>query len=255
MVLVCHDPPFICLKTFKSASTSIEGYFQRWCLPPEESGRPRVGVAESVTEHGIVGRRGIDNDPEAEWVGHMSAAEVHRRLPRATWNGALRFCSIRNPFARMVSLYLMQHREDAAAIEAASPPEKVRRFATWLAGQGRISTDRRIYAIEGRVVVDLFLRYERLEEDLAALCDRLGLPWEPERLPEFRRIGTPDRDWRPCYDESSRAAVARAFAFELAWFGYGFDPDGPGGGWPAAWRHAPRITLKNRLRRPRYPAG
>ncbi|MEM7525684.1 MAG: hypothetical protein AAF360_18375 [Pseudomonadota bacterium] len=75
--------------------------------------------------------------------------------------------------------------------------------------------------IGGRVCIDICLRFEELEADFARLGRQLGQP--VGRLPRHKA----DRRLRPepyadYYDAAARRRVARASAFELAYFGYDF---------------------------------
>jgi hypothetical protein len=74
---------------------------------------------------------------------------------------------------------------------------------------------------DGQPLADSYIRYECLDEDYRALCQRLHIPYQA--LPRLR-VGRRDRS-RPYwdyYDDDTRDRVAAAFDREIAYFGYRF---------------------------------
>ena len=71
--------------------------------------------------------------------------------------------------------------------------------------------------------VDRVLRYERLEEELGALFEELGVPFE-HGLNVHAKAGhrRDRRPYRECYTDRQRELVAEAFAWEIETFGYEF---------------------------------
>lgn len=86
---------------------------------------------------------------------------------------------------------------------------------------GLLLADRETYMIDGHICIDYFIRFERLEQGIAKVCDTLGLPFEPDRIPRlktgFRPAGLGIADH---YTSDSLALVAEAYAFEIQTFGY-----------------------------------
>lgn len=78
-------------------------------------------------------------------------------------------------------------------------------------------------AIDGRLCVDVLVRYERLHEDLAALCRRLEIPWQPALLPEYKRgLRPPEATPRAMYTAEARTRAEALLAEDLALVGYDF---------------------------------
>ena len=156
-------------------------------------------------------------------LGH-SPEHAHARAVRdfdpAAWRDYFKFCFVRNPFDRAVSDYrwrtakrggptldfagFLQSMADRDFRHPAIP----RHFDNWP-----------IYTIDGQVEVDFVGRFERLEDDLAAVFDRIGLA--PAHLPHAKASGRDD-DYRDCYGSRERRLVERLFANELNQFGYAF---------------------------------
>jgi hypothetical protein len=236
-VLVSHRHRFIYLKTQKTAGTTVEVFFEPWCLP-EGSAPPGHRSPERVTAAGIVGYRGPESakPPGLRWWNHMSAAQVRAQLGPEVWGSYFKFCVVRNPFEKVVSSF--HHDEKRAAqygrrfrlrrvlaewrarlAPGSGDPlvDSFRRWLTWAA----LPIDREIYTLDGALAVDFCIRHERLEADVAEVCARLGLPFEPGQLQQLKSGLRPkDRALADYYDEASLARVREAFAFELAQFGY-----------------------------------
>lgn len=211
-MLISHRKQFIYTKTAKTASTSVECYFEPYCMP-EGDWVFQHARDEYVSETGIIGYRGRQGG-ETEWFNHMSAAAIRDKTGSSTWNDYFKFAVIRNPFDKLVSGYFFSTRHGNR------PQNPVTGFREWLRGGGEI-IDRHTYTIDGKICLDYFIRYESLLNGIQYVCDRLDLPFEPDRLPDlkrgFRNHGTPVAEF---YDNESRAIVAEKYAFELDFFGY-----------------------------------
>jgi hypothetical protein len=76
--------------------------------------------------------------------------------------------------------------------------------------------------LHGDLVVDFIGRYERLEEDFAEACRRIGIA-QPE-LAHRRRAADRRQDYRSYYSDGTAELVARHFARDIERLGYSFDP-------------------------------
>src|SRR5215831_6473803 len=88
-MLVSHLCRFIYLKTIKTGGTSVEIYFEPWCVPPAQWRGEQHSRAESVSEWGIVGARGSADGfvrPDCAWYNHMPAAAVREKVGSSIWN-------------------------------------------------------------------------------------------------------------------------------------------------------------------------
>lgn len=225
-MLVSHRKKFIYLKTMKTAGTSVEVFFEPYCKPPGDIERAGHDSPMIVSSDGIVGYRGTDG-PGHRWFNHMTAKQVRSQLGPAIWNSYFKFCVIRNPFDRLVSLWWMNEPgRNPALLAAARADLAVARaaFSTWITTRWRVPTIRRIYSIGGRVCVEQLVRYERLTEDLRAVCARLGIEDDPAQLPrlksDVRQRPEPFADY---YTQAARARVERALKDELRVGDYSFE--------------------------------
>jgi hypothetical protein len=175
-MLVSFEHRFIYLKTRKTGSTAVEIFFERYCYGPEPYPGPEHYRPQSVTEHGIIGRRG-EKQPDERWVNHMPAALLRRRIGEEHWNRFLKFGVIRNPYEETVSAFWYFGAKHLAELGPACPFDVVRRrFAAFVANPANIVDNRPTYMLGDSLAMDVTLRHEQLAEDVAALAGRLGLP-------------------------------------------------------------------------------
>ena len=219
-MLVSHRKRFIYTKTIKTAGTSVESYFEKYCVP-EGSWQFSHARAEQIGEAGIIGYRGRGSKEAATYYNHMPAAEIKELLGEATWNRYFKFCVIRNPFDKLVShFYYLVRKEmiDPGLLTG----DEITSFRNWLK-QGGCIIDRDKYLIGGRVCLDYFIRYENLSADIKEVCAILEVPFEPEKLPRLksgmRDHSVPLKDY---YDNETIALVRKLYSFELNHFGYDF---------------------------------
>lgn len=151
---------------------------------------------------------------------HLSAAEVKQLLPPRVFEGAFKFAFVRNPWDRHVSLYhylqtAEHHPRHQVVRELADFSEFVHwweRHATRKRTQLSLLTDDR-----GEILVDLVGRFERLDDDFATICDRVGVVASLPRVNASRR-----GDYRDYYDATTRRIVGDFFAPDIERFGYAF---------------------------------
>jgi hypothetical protein len=227
-MLVSHRKRFIYTKSRKTAGTSVEVYFEPHCMR-EDAWQFMHYRDECVSDAGIVGYRGR-NPKGRPWRNHMSAELIRDQVGQALWDAYFKFCVIRNPFDKLVSMfYYHRHRDDAAdgseptvakQVDPIADPES---FRSWVAAGNGTPGDRNTYVMNGEPCVDYVIRYEELESGVRHVCDVLGIPFEPHRIPRlkagFRPLGLRLSEY---YDQKTTDIVASRFAFELERFGYAF---------------------------------
>lgn len=234
-MLVSHRKRFIYTKTTKSAGTSVEVYFEPYCVP-EGSWTFAHYRAESVTAAGIVGFRGENREgTNPRWWSHMPASVIKEQVGDDVWNSYFKFCVIRDPFERLVSKFHFDRRVSgstpntvcsfkagaaAAGNERGGPlsPQLRTHFKSWLLRHKM--RDRQRYAIEGEICVDYFIRYEALEQGIKHVCDTTGVPFEPEKIPLLKTGLRPQHELADYYDAEAMDFVANEYRFELEHFGY-----------------------------------
>lgn len=218
-MLVSHRHRFIYTKTGKTAGTSVESYFERYCMDDGwTESQPRE---ESISAAGIVGFRGRRVPEGCRYWNHMPAALIRECVGSDVWESYFKFCVVRNPYEKVLSHFYFQ-RSLGSLAENPHEPDSVQ-FEQWLTSSG-VPLDRDKYVIDGQFCLDFAVRYEALHADLAAVCSRLSLDWEPERLPTFKTgIRPATGTVAAMYTPTSVTLVREAYAFEFERFGYPHD--------------------------------
>lgn len=223
-MLVSHGYQFIYTKTLKTASTSVEAYFEQFCVEKGAANLARVRE-ESVSAAGIVGYRGPGKPEGCRWWNHMPAAQIRDQLGEDLWTRYFKFCVIRNPYEKAISAFYFG-RSQAKALSDSSPEDNAvadaAAFEHWLITHGP-PIDRNKYLIDGQFCLDEVIRYESLAADLERICAKLRVPWNPEALPQLKTGIRPKvAIAQALYTDTSRRLVEAAYEFELNYFGYQF---------------------------------
>lgn len=217
-MLVSHRKRFIYTKTAKTASTSVEVYFEPWCLAPGEWSFSDARE-EHVGPEGIIGYRGTEPGSRT-WVNHLSAKRIRRQLGADTWDRYFKFCVVRNPFDLLISAFWF--RRARGRLEVAENADDVTAFRDWLAEEIPV-IGRHQYMIEDRFALDHYIVYGRLMAGIEAVCTRLEVPFEPEKVP---RLKTQHRDRSlpigAYYTRALKQRVEDAYALEIEKFGFAF---------------------------------
>ena len=196
-MLISHRKRFIYTKTVKTAARRSE------LLRAVLHARRRV---ELPRPPGICLRDRHHRHPLRRAAGTPGCdlVESHARphnpgINWRDWNDYFKFCVVRNPFDAMVSAY----RYFAATKQRAhgfrkvlvtmgagfSPAQRDHdlkgKFERWL-GTIQLPLDRNKYLIDGRYSMDHVIRYEALEAGIREVCQRLGVPFDAQRLPHLK---------------------------------------------------------------------
>jgi len=223
-VIISHTHRYIFIKSEKTAGTSVEAALSQHC-----------GDSDMVTP---LGDYWFNRDERGQWIHsamnaegffqHDPAAEVMRKVPAEVWGEYFKFSITRNPWDRVVSDFSWQARNRPELQPARrwyhrlgmpfDEFEETRKlFRSFVAGDWK--TNDRFYFDNGEPCVDFVIRYERLADDLAEVCRRVGLPTValPHLKSGLRKAG---RSYHDYYDEAMKAAVAERHHNDIRVFGY-----------------------------------
>lgn len=226
-MIISHSHRYIFIKSEKTAGTSLEAALSKHCLE-----------GDVVTP---LGDYWFNRDERGEWVHsamngegffqHDPAIEVRRKVPPEVWDSYFKFSVARNPWDRVVSdfswearnrpeLKPMRRWHHRIGVPFDEFRETKQLFRQYVAGDW--TTNDRFYLIDGALCVDFVIRYERLSDDLAEVCRRVGLP--EVSLPRLK-AGLRDRAhaYTEYYDDRSREIVARRHDNDIRLFGYEFN--------------------------------
>jgi hypothetical protein len=218
---------------------------------------PKTG-SESVRElldpySDIKGTQFWNLTPDHPFYSHISQAETKALFLERGWDfdSYFKFTFVRNPWARLVSLYEMIYggrgrrlgfagRLDRGARALLGLHPSVSGFRRWLprtrpdgpGGGGPPDQRWQVYGTysirsyvsdsHGEILVDQIIRLEDIDEDLPVLLREIGLADAAKMLIPRKNIRrhAPYRDY---YDDRCRELVRERYAYDIETFGYRFD--------------------------------
>lgn len=165
---------------------------------------------------------------------HAKVVAAKELLPKEFFDQLFKFAFVRNPWDLQVSSFHHIRRERPQYLGG---HEDFAAFLRWKLDPARpyqyhidTSIERQtdyLIDLSGRVVVDFIGRYERLEEDFAEACRRIGMP--PPALPHQRQARDRQKDYRGYYTDETAELIAHHFARDIEMLGYSFDPENHSG--------------------------
>lgn len=160
---------------------------------------------------------------------HAKIVAAKELLPREFFEQLFKFAFVRNPWDLQVSSFHHIRRERPHYLGG---HEDFEGFLRWKLDPDRpyqyhLDTSIELQSdylidLHGQVVVDLIGRYERLEEDFAEVCRRIGIT--RPALPHQRQATDREKDYRSYYTDETAALVAERFRRDVELLGYRFDP-------------------------------
>lgn len=203
----------------KTAGTSVEAYFEQYCMP-EGEWTPRHYRDAYISDAGIVGLRGMCSELP-EWWNHMPAELIKSKLGALKWDQYFKFCVIRNPYEKAISAFFHFKAENRDGIGDLDGTDQ-EKFEKWLEMVGP-PIDRQCYLIDNKLCMDFVIYYERLHDDMSEVCAQIGVPWNPDELQNyksgFKKYPVVAADF---YTPKARIIIEKIYDFELRYFGYSF---------------------------------
>lgn len=209
-MLISESHGFLFVKVQKTAGTSITEALRPLALEPSAS---RLNKLASDL--------GVSRDwRRRHYRPHAPLRHAERALPAETFQSLYKFGFVRNPWDRLVSWYAFilqapEHRRHGQVGRLPSfeafvrkEVENPRRSQWWMLTLG-----------DGRLGVDFVGRFERLERDMATVCERLRIDYQP--LP--RTKVSEHRPYQEYYTPELARLVGERWRREIDEFGYGFD--------------------------------
>ena len=233
-MIVSHQHRFVFIKTRKTAGTSIEIALAEHCGPADII-TPIDEVDEQIRRE--LGHRGPQNfelrQPVSGLGGlishlfgrnvvrhynHAPASLIRARIGPQSYDSYRKFCVVRNPWDRAVSLYFWRKNRPGS-----EKLDEEMSFAEFVRDTpADVLSDAHIFTIDGAAAVDRFVRYENLAEDLTTALAELGLP--AIDLP-WAKSGTREtkEHYSWIYDDESEARIRELCTWEIDNLGYEFD--------------------------------
>lgn len=148
---------------------------------------------------------------------HSRYADYEREYGPAMLAELFAFSCIRNPWDRCMSHFFSRHRGNVEWREDAFLKFVETRVHPLAYYWARRPEGESLAAAAANLA--FIIRYERLEQDFAAVCGKLGLP----ALKLAHRNASPRKSPRTFYNAHTIQFVADRFQEEIAHFGYAFE--------------------------------
>ena len=177
--------------------------------------------------------------PRHPFAQHMPAREAKKVFDRKGWNwfDYRSFCVVRNPYARVVSLFHHYHsmRTRRAPGLALIPRlkalvkyrlERPLSFKAYVLGMDKsrgmmMPLHDFIHDDAGNCLVNDVLKYEELARELPRYLHRLGIQIDPQDIPVLGASGI--QSYKEYFDTETRGIVENLYEYEIERFGYRFE--------------------------------
>jgi hypothetical protein len=236
-MIVSYKHQFVFLKSRKTAGTSIQEALAAQCgsgdfitkttYEPkgDRDAIQRKRKLYAALKTGAIQRQNLAVSGSADRggetkrlpLGHASAKTI-KRMFGDEFDRFLKIAFVRNPWELVTSRFLWNRARNRHDYDS---------FPKWLAEDyckspwpGRDQLHQYTH-IENQRCADFIGRYERLTEDWQALCQRIGLPFQP--LPRKKALTATRPEYQSMYDAESVDIVASLFAKDIALFDYRFE--------------------------------
>lgn len=228
-MIISHKHKFIFIKTNKTAGTSIEIAFSKYCgendiITPneEEDEKIRRQLGYRGPQHYLAPLRDyrlIDvyryiarKRKKDRFYHHMPAWEIKQRVGDEIWDQYYKFCFERNPFDRVISFYYWRLKKNPQQTISEFIDSDIPKVLNEY-GYGR-------YTINDEVVVDRVCLYENLNQELEYISRKLKLPEVPVLPKAKSTIRKDKRHYRDILTRQDKKTIEQIFFKEIRLFGY-----------------------------------
>jgi len=221
MTIVNRTHRFIFIHIPKTGGTSVKEHLRHYLKEADAHIDRPVDAARLGTPNGGVLKK------------HSSATEVCKALGRAEFDSFFKFCVVRNPFIRTISLFRFL-KFNFRSWPRADLMENINTLEEFVSspifsstGPGGIVSPQLHWLTDqsGASCVDFIARVERIEEDFSKIKTRLALP--PSGKPLLRRNvskGDPDELAAELTSGSIVDVIRNRYACDFSSFGYSTEP-------------------------------
>ena len=233
-MIISHKYKFIFLKTRKTAGSSLQTYFGRYCgysdiITPID--KPE-GYYKAQNYRGLFNPfpRMQEQYPVKKKMlrtlcrcvclkkfnSHITATHLKKRIPDHIWNSYYKFTVDRNPWDKVLSHYHFVRQRYKNYNEDIS-------FDDYLE-KAELPYNYMIYTDDDRnLMVDRVVKYENLDEELGDVFSSLGVPYDGSlNIFEKSHYRQKKEDYQQSYTEAQMNLVADRFSFEIDLHDYSF---------------------------------
>ncbi len=238
-MIISHQHKFIFLRIPKTASTSIEIELAALC-GPKDVVTPLT--AKNDTNDKVKEYAGPRNHERTFWqyqlsdwyrlivkgrrpgdLKHATAQQARKLVGAKAWQSYYKFCFVRNPFDRAVSLYFWETKSWERKRHV-SPPD-INTYILSLSEE-KLSTWFR-YTLDGNIALDFIGKFEALNEGMAEVARNLQIP-TPMLSHSKGGVRKDQAHYSQLLNQAARMHIEKLCSAELAAFGYAWiTPENP----------------------------
>jgi hypothetical protein len=156
-------------------------------------------------------RFGISN-PYMDLRKHATLPEIHSQWDESRlgpWDEYFKFACVRNPWDRLVSLYLSPHKGTSRFDEG--------EFRDLIKNTKKGS--QAVFVTEGgQLATDFLMRFEQLAQDFSAVCEKTGISAALSHVNQSQR-----KPYQEYYSNKTRDLVYKLYRQDIELFGYQFE--------------------------------
>jgi hypothetical protein len=246
-MIINHRYKFIFIKTYKTASTSIEEYLSQFCSAEDTVtlNKPLVGKAknfqgyfnplpEMIKYYSIIfpGKShylALSSNPlknaflKRKFYGHIPAYQARERVSKNIWNNYYKFCFERNPWDKVISSYYYIckgiEKDEFSLNDYITKGNIYDKYNTYPWNYTLYTNPLN----PDEIIVDHVGKYEDLNQELNLIFGQLGIPFEGTLSTKANTNLKPEtKKAKFVYSETQKQIIENLFAQEIKLHGYQF---------------------------------
>ena len=143
---------------------------------------------------------------------HATLPEIHSQWDErqlGPWDQYYKFACVRNPWDRLVSLYLSPHKGNSTFDEG--------EFRDLIKNTKKGTQS--VFVTEGdQLAVDFLMRFENLQQDFSTVCEKTGIPAGLPHVNQSQR-----KSYQEYYSNKTRDLVYKLYRRDIELFGYEYE--------------------------------
>lgn len=210
-MLINHRHKFIFIHVYKVAGTSVLNALENSTYPAYIPTKLRPGMTRVFRKFNL--------SPSFPIRMHSKAKEAKSKLPSAIYDSYFKFAFVRNPWDWQVSLFEYGRQyKNHPQYDLMGSFEDFNAYIEWRVTQEKTLQKEFVTDESGSIIVDYIGRFERLEEDFAAVCKQANLNVQ---LPQFNKTKK-RKSYVEYYSDRTRQLVQDHFQEDIELFNYSF---------------------------------
>ena len=237
-MIISFKYKFIFIKSYKTAGSSIENYLYPYLnnkdiLAPTEdyNGINCWGDFDAKNIEYHFGEEFLKKkiNYKMKYFAHMPIWLVKERLKPLSdklnydiFKNFYKFGVIRNPLDTIVSHYYWQNSSDNHQSKSITFEDVLKELeANKFPSYGLLNLNKLMDKNSKNILCDKVLKYENLNEDLAVVFNKLGIPFDGE-LKIFKKKSHRKKNYESFYNGDTKKMIDKYFSREIEMFSYNF---------------------------------